>query len=308
MENSAVNGSAVASLTPQGATSGPDDVANLLTKTHDALKIIHNPYSANQTRQEAQAFLEHVKSLREAPSRGFQLASDKSQSPIVRHYGLALLEHAIRHRWAEYNEEEARYLRNWVLELSQNISKDDPPYLRNKIAQLWVEVAKRSWVAEWVDMDELLVRMWQVPDSAVHKELVLEILEILSDEVFNGDDPVIALREGVLSRASVEIFTPAAVLIEAFPNRQPGPDVRCGEEGWLTRVAQLLNDCLNGDIQGNEDVRSCAIHALSVLYSLLPWAIPKAIAASRCVEYTCNGLAAPRVDIQKVSLPYPFLQ
>lgn len=277
--------------------------SNVLPRIHDALQIIYSPQSTNQSRQEAQSFLEDVKALNEGPSHGFTLSSDKSQSPIVRHYGLSLLEHAIKHRWAEYSEQEAEYLRSWVLQLSQGVSKDDPLYIRNKIAILWVEVAKRSWGAEWKDMDSLLVQLWQVPGFGPHKELVLSVLETLSDEIFNGDDAVVAIREAVLSKAAVEIFTPAGVLLEAFPNRQAGPDVRCGEEGWLSRATVLLGECLNSDIQGNEDVRSCAVKALSLLYSLMPWAIPKAVIASRCVQTMCDGLIAPHVAVQKVKGP-----
>lgn len=291
-------GAAIAS-----ATAGGDAV---LGKIHDALNVVHSPYSTNQSRQEAQAFLEDVKTLSEAPSHGFTLASNKSHSPILRHYGLSLLEHAVRHKWSEYSPEQAEYLRGWVLQLSQAVSREDPVYVRSKVSQLWVEVAARCWASEWMNMDELLVQMWQVPDSPAHKELVLQILETLSEEVFNGDDPVVLLRETVLSKACVEIFTPAAVLLEAFPNRQVGPVVRSGDEGWLHRVRQLLDDCLGGDIQNNEDIRSCAVRALAVLYSVMSWAIPKALSATGCVHTICNALAAPHVAVQKVHTSESF--
>jgi exportin-5 len=284
--------------------NGSDTNVNIPARIHDALQLIHNPYSANDARREAQQFLEEVKAIDEAPLHGYTLASDKTQPPVVRHYALSLLEHAIKHRWSEYSDNEAGALRGWVLQLCQGVSKEDPPYLRNKTAQLWVEVAKRSWAAEWMDMDQLLVQLWQVPDSAVHKELVMFILETLSEEVFTGDDPVVALREGILSKACVEIFTPAAVLLEAFPNRQPGPDVRCGGEGWLARVSELLGHCLNGDMQGNEDVKMCAVRALHLFYALMSWSIPKAVAGAGCVAVMRQALAASNVAVQKVCLSY----
>ncbi|KXJ90698.1 armadillo-type protein [Microdochium bolleyi] len=281
-----------------GAANG----ASILPKIHEALEIVYSPQSDNQQRKDAQIFLEEVKHMTEAPSHGFELASDKNQSPVVRHYALSLLEHAIKHRWAEYSQSQAEALRNWVLQLSQAISRDDPAYLRSKIAVLWVEIAKRSWASEWMDMDSLLVRLWEIPESTVHKELVLGILEMLSDEIFNGDDTVVAMREGVLSKASVEIFTPARVLLETFPNRQAGPDVRYGEEGWLSRVTQLLGQCLGADIQNSEELRSCAVRALAVIYSLMPWVIPNAVIATGCVPVMCDALRAPHVAVQKAAL------
>ncbi|RYP11473.1 hypothetical protein DL765_007782 [Monosporascus sp. GIB2] len=297
MTNPAINGG-MGTGDPNGDGGG----MGILPKIHKALEVVYSPYSSNDDRKDAQVFLEEVKHTDEAPSHGFNLASKKSQSPVVRHYALSLLEHAIKHKWAYYSPPQAATLRNWVLELSQSISREDPSYLRNKVAVLWVEVAKRSWVADWMDMDSNLVQLWQVPDSVVHKELVLSILESLSDEIFSGDDPAVTVREGVLSKASVEIFTPATVLTETYPNRQAGPDVRCGDEGWLVRVVDLLGQCLGGDVQNNENVRNCAVRALAVLNSLMPWVIPNAVAASGCVAALCNALRTSNIAVQKASL------
>lgn len=274
----------------------------LVGQIHDALGIVHRPESTNESRREAQSFLESVKDLPQAPFEGYGLASDKSQPPVVRHYALSLLEHAFRFRWASYSEEQVQALRSWVVELGQAISREDPIYLRNKTAQLWVEAAKRCWCADWLDMDAMLVQLWQIPDSAVHKELVMFVLETLSEEVFSGDDPVVAMREGVLSKACVEIFTQSSVLVDSFPNRQAGPEVRCGEEGWLSRLSELLNYCITSDAKENAEVRSCAAKALSVLTTLLSWAIPKSVAAAQCVTILSSGLASPFFEIQKVGL------
>ncbi|PBP25975.1 ARM repeat-containing protein [Diplocarpon rosae] len=270
----------------------------LLPQIHEALDIVHGPHSSNDSRREASIFLDNIKSNAEAPYHGFTLASDRSQQPVVRHYALSLLEHAIKHKWQEYSEAQGTVLREWILQLSQNVSPEDPLYLRNKIAQLWVEIAKRSWAAEWLDMDELLVRLWEVPGSVVHKEFVLLVLETLSEEIFNGEDTVAVLREGALSKACVEIFTPATVLTEVFPNRQPGIPVRHGEEGWLLRIGELLNQCLESDLGGTSQYQTCAVKTLAVYKSVMPWAIPKAVSSASCVQHMSNSLATPSVAVQ----------
>lgn len=275
---------------------------NLLPQIHEALKIVHGPYSSNESRRQAGDFLEVTKTNDRAPYHGYTLASDKSQQPVVRHYALSLLEYALRHKWAEYSEEQATTLRQWVLELSQNVSQDDPLYLRNKTAQLWVEIAKRSWGASWLDMDELLVQLWNIPGQVVHKEFVLFVLETLSEEVFNGEDTVAIMREGVLSKACVEIFTPAIVLAEAFPNRQIENTVRYGEEGWLVRLGELLSQCLNTDLYSNPQYQNCAVRALAVYKSVMPWAIPRAINSASCVQHMSKSLAASSVAVQLVCL------
>lgn len=282
------------------ASGGGDE--EVLSQIRQALEVVHSPYAANDARRQAQDFLEKVKTTPQAPLHGRTLASDKSQPYIARHYGLSLLEHAIRYQWAAYDDSQAETLLSWVLELSQAVSKDDPGYLRNKTAQLWVELAKRCWGSRWMQMDPMLVQLWEIPDSAAHKEFVLFVLETLSDEIFTGDDPVVADREGVLSRACVEIFTPTQVLLEAFPNRQATPELRHGEEGWLKRITQLLEFCIGSEVKDNNDITSCALKSLAALLSLMPWAIPLAIADAQCVRVLSMCLASPNTEIQRAAL------
>lgn len=304
-----MNGTANAQFAPSAESElDGKPQADLLLQIHQALEVVHSPYSANETRRQASLFLEEIKANAAAPFHGFTLASDKTQQPVVRHYALSLLEHGIKHKWADYSVEQAAGLRDWVLQLSQNVSQDDPLYLRNKTAQLWVEIAKRSWAAEWVDMDELLVRLWEIPDTMVHKEFVLFVLETLSDEIFNGEDTVALLREGALSKACVEIFTPAVVLTEAFPNRQIGTKVRYGEEGWLVRLGEFLNKCLGSDLSSNPQYQNCAVKTLGVYKSVMPWAIPRAISRASSVPYMVRGLAVPSVAVQLVKPSSPEIR
>lgn len=279
-------------------TTSTNDTTDPLLRIREALEVVHSPYSPNSARQSASAYLEELKNSPEAPYHGFTSASDKSQQPVVRHYALSLLEYAIKHKWPQYTPEQGATLRGWVLQLSQAVQEGDPLYLRNKTAQLWVEIAKRSWGEAWPDMDDMLVRLWEGP--LVQKEFVLFVLETLSEDIFNGEDTTAALREGALSKACVEIFTPAIVLSEAFPNRDVGVGVRSGEEGWLVRLGELLVRCLESDVQTNEQYRTCAVRILAVLRSAMPWAIPQAIASASCVQHICKSLAASSVPVQMV--------
>ncbi|KAB8292991.1 hypothetical protein EYC80_007354 [Monilinia laxa] len=297
--NGSTNGhSTTTNEVPAAQTNGN---TALLSQIHEALELVHSPYSSNQSRQQASNFLDSIKAEDEAPYHGFTLASDKSQQPVVRHYALSLLEHAIKHKWAAYSEAQASALRLWIIQLSEDLVQEDPLYLRNKTAQLWVEVAKRSWGSEWTDMDELLVRLWELPGPVVHKEFVLFVLETLSDEVFNGEDAVTVLREGALSKACVEIFTPTVVLSEAFPNRQLGTVLRHGGEGWLVRIGALLGQCLQLDISSPQ-YQSCAVKILAVYKSVVPWTLPKAISSAQCVQYMCKCLAASSTPVQLASV------
>lgn len=251
-----------------------------LNQIKQALEIVYDPHSTNESRKQAGIFLESAKNEKEAPYHGFTLAYDRNQNAVVRHFGLLLLEHAVRYHWADYSVEESTTVRNWILTLAENVKMDggDPVYLRNKIAQLWVEVAKRSWASEWLDMDELLAKLWEnssTQGNPAQRDLVLSILENLVEDVFNREDSVAGIRNTPLSKACIDVFTPMSVLREYFPQRDPSIVLVSGEEGWLGRLVSMLEKCLDAGVQGNAEVEACAIKVLGTLKVCMGWAIPK---------------------------------
>ena len=267
-----------------------------------ALEVIHDARSANSLRQKASDYLESIKLDEEAPYHGYKLGADKSQAAVVRHFGLSLLENAVRHRWADYTVEQSALVREWELSLAQDVTDSDPFFIRTKIALIWAEIAKRSWALDWMDMDERLVRLWE--GSQASKELVLTILETLSEDVFGHEDATAGLRGTDLNRACVDIFTPVAVLLEHFPSRETSVNVRYGDEGWLSRMADLLDRCIaNGGSSGAE--KACATKILLTLRSVIGWVIPKSISASRLIPRLCQCLASPHLPIQLVSMRFP---
>lgn len=265
-----------------------------------ALDVVHDPRSKNDLRRDASQYLENLKTEDDAPLIGYDLAANKEQSPVVQHFGLSLIETAIRHRWVDYGEEQRVAVREWVIKLAQNVTTDDALFVRNKIAQLWVEVAKRSWVLDWIDLDAQLVELWGGP--LAKKVLVLEVLETLSENSFGKEDTITALRGGDLSKACVDIFTPAQVMSEQFPNRDSNPDIRCGDEGWLWRLGSALGWC-NEQQTKTDDISLCAVKILSTLKSVVPWAILSALKETRTVEFVSRSLTYHHRPVQLVCYP-----
>ena len=276
--------------------SKPETNAQIL----QALEIVHNPRSDNALRQGASQYLEQIRSDEEAPYHGFGLASGKGQSPIVRFYGLSLIEYGVRQKWSNYTPDQSKAIRDWVITLALNILPEDPPYIANKVAEIWVEIAKRSWGIDWMDMDEVLVRTWN--GEIVQRLLVLTILETLSEAVFGNDDTTVALRGNDLNRACVDIFTPADVLTEQFPTRETMVAVRHGAEGWLTRMAALLEWCISGNAI-DEKQQTCAVKTLYTFKSVIMWVIPKALVSTQSVNRICACLAVSNIPVQLVRIP-----
>jgi hypothetical protein len=157
---------------------------------------------------------------------------------------------------------------------------------------------KHMLVSRLQDMDELLVSLWK--SSLHHQAVVLYVLETLSEEVFNREDPTAGLRGSDLGRACVEIFTPLAVIQDQLPTREKSLDVRCGDEGWLKRLCDNLGWCLGQDYQNQEAVKTSAIKSMQALKAAMPWIMPKAIAATQVIEAVCKALATPAVEMQIV--------
>ncbi|KAL9000828.1 MAG: hypothetical protein Q9169_000582 [Polycauliona sp. 2 TL-2023] len=276
------------------------DIAITTDQIRRALEVIHNVRSPNKLRQEASDYLEKVKLDSKAPYHGYTIAADQAQPGVIRHFGLSLLDHAILHRWNDYTLEQSTALREWELDLARSLTDQDPSYLRNKIASIWVDLAKRSWALDWMDMDECLTRLWDGPLAS--KELVLAILETLSEDVFGHEDLIAGLRSSELSRACIEIFTPMSVLQGHFSSRGTNINVRYGDEGWLSRMGDLLEWCISQE--GNDDARqACTIKVLITLRSVIGWALSPSLSATRMTLRLCQALRSTHLPIQLVS-PY----
>ncbi|KAH8693974.1 putative nuclear import and export protein Msn5 [Talaromyces proteolyticus] len=255
-----------------------------------ALELSHSPASSNNLRREALQFLESKKEDDYAARNGFLLASNVGNSPLVRHFGLSLLDHVLRHTGFALSTAQIGELKEMVTQLAQGVRQENPSYYRNKISQLWAEVAKRSWGIGWNDMDRDLFTIWN--GDALHKEFVLTVLETLSEDIFYREDTASSLRGSDLNRALVETFTPLSVFSEAFPDRdQNRVELRHGDDGWLARTCGLLDACI-GSIQTSHEAKDCSLKALAVLRTSLVWSIPKAIINCNAVPTICRALTS----------------
>lgn len=304
----------------------PTTTSDLLFSIPRALAATLDPHVPHVLRQQALEHLERLKTQPEAPQYGFTLADDRRQDAAVRYFGLQLLEHAVRYHWGEYGAAQTAQIRKWVEILAGNLRRDDALFVRNKIAQVWVEVAKRCWGAggeededededkeSWTEMDELLVTMWTRPMSenngTVDKVFVLGVLEALSEDVMNGEDGVAEMRGEVLGAAVNEIMIPNG-FYEAHSKTKGSRrrEVRAGREGWLVRLCHFLGECVKevrqartGGIQTAREAIICAIKALSALRPTMHWISLRAVLEADVVDYIMMAFHADDVSLQTVA-------
>jgi exportin-5 len=287
---------------PTGDTvHGDGDGSHSSASTSDitrALQVIYDSRSDNLTRQKASEYLDSLKNSTWAAQRGHSLACDKTQPAVVQHFGLSLLEHSVRHNWHHFSDGQALELRGWILSLSQGVSGDQPGYLRNKIAQLFVELAKKDWAISWFDMDASLLAFWD--QDPTHRELVLTVLESLSEDVFIRDDSAAGLRGHDLHNAVVEIFTPASNV--AGGQIKSRKHLRVNQDGWLLRISRFLSDTPPPPQQASDqaDIKACTCKALACLRSAFAWIMGPAITYTSCMKSIFTTLMTSDPDIQKV--------
>jgi exportin-5 len=274
-------------------TAGDLSEASLI----QALEIVYDPRSKNETRLEATIFLDRAKESPEAFSHGFVLASDSKRPPILRHYGLSMMLYHLKYI---YHGGRADELRECVLRLTESVTEGDPPFLKNKVVQIWTEVTKRIWGQGWNDMDEQLFNLWS--STPAHKEFVLLVLETLSEDIFSREEYVAGLRAD-LGSSFARICVTQAIMEEHYRPVQDAPVLRYGEEGWLQRLCEGLRLFLEQYAQQpSAQVHSCIVRGLAAVQSLCSWISPKAIISSNCVETVGMCFAAGDTAIRMAAL------
>ncbi|ETN38132.1 uncharacterized protein HMPREF1541_07756 [Cyphellophora europaea CBS 101466] len=259
-----------------------------------ALALIHNPTTKNQIRRQASDYLDQLKSSQGALQHGLALGVDQSQQPLVRHFGLSLLEHVVKHQSHELSDVQNEELRRCIIDLGRSITAQDPLFVRNKVAELWVDLAKRSWALDWLDLDQLLCQSWE--QSNIHKSFVLTVLENLSEDTFFRDDPTAILRGRDLNAALVEIFTSTSDYGGGIRVGETIHHMRCGDEGWLFRISSFLQGSF-GHVGEDADAKTTTLKAIATLRSAFGWVMAPAIETAGCLLVTCNCLTRSDEDI-----------
>ncbi|XP_069092402.1 exportin-5-like [Pleurodeles waltl] len=149
-----------------------------------AVNVIMNPNSSHQHRSEALQMCEGFKE--ECPfciPCGLKLA-DKRESPVMRHFGLQLLEHVIKFRWKFIFPNEKRELKSSIMELIFSGIKDvseEEGHIKGVIARIVVELIKLEWPQGWPEM--LLDLEILSKKGETQTEMVMIILQRLSEDL-----------------------------------------------------------------------------------------------------------------------------
>uniref|UniRef100_M3YN98 Importin N-terminal domain-containing protein n=1 Tax=Mustela putorius furo TaxID=9669 RepID=M3YN98_MUSPF len=161
-----------------------DQVNALCEQLVKAVTVMMDPSSTQRYRLEALKFCEEFKE--KCPicvPCGLRLA-EKTQIPIVRHFGLQILEHVVKFRWNSMSRLEKVYLKNSVMELIANGTLDileEENHIKDVLSRIVVEMIKREWPQHWPDM--LIELDTLSKQGETQTELVMFILLRLAEDV-----------------------------------------------------------------------------------------------------------------------------
>ncbi|KAJ5072637.1 exportin-5 [Anaeramoeba ignava] len=153
-----------------------------IEKLVEAIQIIHNPQTIQQTREKAEEFCFQFKNNIENLPLINELSID-TEAPIqVRHFAFHCMEHLIRNFWNQ-SEELQSDLKNRILNIFINLDNfEEKQIIKQKVIVLVIEIVKREWPQKWPDLIKELVDLGS--RDFVKQELCLMFIRSLSDEVF----------------------------------------------------------------------------------------------------------------------------
>ena len=278
------------------------------TQVITALEVIYSPKSTNDQRLESQKFLDNVKLQEESPLWGYEIAINNSSNFIVKHFGLGLLSNALKKYWDNYDTQRRIALRKWIMELNYRVTDQDPRYIKEKLAFLWVEVAKRCWgealrggvppehllEESWVDMDNNLSELWNINQAA--REVTLIIFRILFEDVFLLDDMIVLKRMTVVQPLCVMIVCPSDVFAAKYKFNEKWALFRANEEGWFKIWIDELDRALNDDNQ------EYVVRLLETLKTCLNWPLSEVVIRNNVIQTLLSCLFSNIPKAQSMAL------
>ncbi|TPX62346.1 hypothetical protein PhCBS80983_g00487 [Powellomyces hirtus] len=300
----------------------------VLSQIVEALNTIYDPAASGEQRRSASEFCETVKENQQSPLWGHFLAHKQNGQPeIFRHFGLTLLENAIRYKWndSSYSDEDRIRLREAVVNLMQTGTADilsEKSYIKEKLAKLFVEVAKRMWPMQWTDMDVLLRRMYT--ENPTQREFVLLVYKSLAEDIFLFDDPVAGLRKTELVTSMMAVTVSGAALEDLYAQRgtnvnltslnnvqsdfemllkmmRADPENQGWFQRWTTAAEELHTQWIQKTQRGEQGTivieMLCAL-TLKTLSVQMDWIIPRAIKDSRIMYLLLNLILAKSEPIR----------
>ncbi|KAJ2246784.1 karyopherin, partial [Coemansia sp. RSA 475] len=279
---------------------------SVVQRVIQALELVYAPDTPVNERKAAESACQQLKDDAQASAYGVYLATQSNEfPPMVRHFGLQLIEHAIKYRFStgktaskgKMSADDLLQLRTqiWELVFASWTDTQDPQYIREKLVSLVVMLIIRLWpCAQWADLSAQLMQLYTQSD--VRRELVLRIWQTLGEELLVYDrDTIAAVRKHELTNGIIGALLPQSAVAMLYPNGyrltsdkaaessggkqatlivlEPG-----NEDGWILRWAQHA-----GELAQQQQNEPMLLLLVNTITTYLEWMPIKAVVATDLV-------------------------
>ncbi|XP_033734576.1 exportin-5-like [Pecten maximus] len=128
------------------------ELSQIIPTLTAAVETIMNPTASATDRMSAHKICEEFKETSPLCINCGLALSQRQNSSIVRHFGLQLLEHAIKFRWQVLSADEKEVLKRNALEFiahgTANILEEEY-HIKDGVSRITVELIKREWPQNW---------------------------------------------------------------------------------------------------------------------------------------------------------------
>uniref|UniRef100_A0A672FL77 Exportin 5 n=1 Tax=Salarias fasciatus TaxID=181472 RepID=A0A672FL77_SALFA len=257
-----------------------NQVAAMCDQLMKAVNVMMDAESSQIYRLEALKFCEEFKESNSlCVPCGLQLAN-KAQPAVVRHFGLQVLEHVIKFRWNNMQQQEKLHLKECAMQLlldGTHSILEEESHIKDVLSRIIVEMIKREWPQHWPHMLKEMEDL--TSQGEAQTELVMLILLRLAEDVITFQTLPTQRRRDIqqtLTQNMENIF------------------------GFMIAVLKVkVEDYLN--VRKHAHCR-VAVATLNTLAGYIDWVSLVHITAGNChlLEILCLLMAEPELQLEAV--------
>ena len=130
------------------------DIAQISAELARVVEVMMSPNISQQERLEVYNACERFKESSPLCAQcGLYLAQRlPDRSPVVRHFGLQLMEHCIKYRWTQISQSEKLFIKENAMKLLQEGTEpllQEENHIKDALSRIVVEMIKREWPQQW---------------------------------------------------------------------------------------------------------------------------------------------------------------
>ncbi|XP_029963079.1 exportin-5 [Salarias fasciatus] len=265
-----------------------NQVAAMCDQLMKAVNVMMDAESSQIYRLEALKFCEEFKESNSlCVPCGLQLAN-KAQPAVVRHFGLQVLEHVIKFRWNNMQQQEKLHLKECAMQLlldGTHSILEEESHIKDVLSRIIVEMIKREWPQHWPHMLKEMEDL--TSQGEAQTELVMLILLRLAEDVITFQTLPTQRRRDIqqtLTQNMENIF------------------------GFMIAVLKVkVEDYRKAKGEPGEEVNArahcrVAVATLNTLAGYIDWVSLVHITAGNChlLEILCLLMAEPELQLEAV--------